>query len=64
MNILTTQPLAHVLDTLLAQSETITAEEAARTGLKETPSEDMDRKFMFACIGIVIFEVILMGIVA
>lgn len=44
--------------------ETITAEEAARTGLKETPSEDMDRKFMFACIGIVIFEVILMGIVA
>ena len=42
--------------------ETITAEEAARTGLKETPSEDMDRKFMFACI--VIFEVILMGIVA
>lgn len=44
--------------------ETITAEEAARTGLKETPSEDMDRKFMFACIGIVIFELILMGIVA
>ena len=44
--------------------ETITAEEAARTGLKETPTEDMDRKFMFACIGIVIFEVILMGIVA
>ena len=44
--------------------ETITAEEAARTGLKETPSEDMDRKFMFACIGIVILEVILMGIVA
>lgn len=44
--------------------ETITAEEAARTGLKETPTEDMDRKFMFTCIGIVIFEVILMGIVA
>ena len=44
--------------------EVITAEEAARTGLKETPTEDMDRKFMFACIGIVIFEVILMGIVA
>ena len=44
--------------------ETITAEEAARTGLKETPTEDMDRKFMFACIGIFIFEVILMGIVA
>ena len=44
--------------------ETITAEEAARTGLKETPSEDMDRKFMFVCIGIVIFELILMGIVA
>ena len=44
--------------------ETITAEEAARTGLKETPTEDMDRKFMFACIGIVIFEVIIMGIVA
>lgn len=44
--------------------ETITAEEAAHTGLKETPSEDMDRKFMFACIGIFIFEVILMGIVA
>ena len=44
--------------------ETITAEEAARTGLKETPTEDMDRKFMFACIGIVIFEVIIMGIAA
>ena len=44
--------------------EVITAEESARTGLKETPSEDMDRKFMFACIGIFIFEVILMGIVA
>lgn len=44
--------------------EVITAEEAARTGLKETPTEDMDRKFMFACIGIFIFEVILMGIVA
>ena len=39
-------------------------QEAAHTGLKETPSEDMDRKFMFACIGIFIFEVILMGIVA
>ena len=36
--------------------EVITAEEAARTGLKETPTEDMDRKFMFACIGIVILK--------
>lgn len=34
MNTLTTQPLAHVLDTLLAQSETITAEDiCAATGL-------------------------------
>ena len=42
----------------------VSYETITRTGLKETPSEDMDRKFMFACIGIVIFEVILMGIVA
>lgn len=30
--------------------ETITAEEAVRTGLKETPSESMDQKAMIACI--------------
>ena len=30
--------------------ETITAEEAARTGLKETPSESMDQKAMIVCI--------------
>lgn len=42
--------------------EVITAEEAARTGLKETPTEDMDRKFMYACIGIIILEVILMSV--
>ena len=41
--------------------EVVTAEEAARTGLKETPTEDMDRKFMYACIGIIILEVILMS---
>lgn len=42
--------------------EVITAEEAARTGLKETPTEDMDRRFMYACIGIIILEVILMSV--
>ena len=42
--------------------EVITAEEAARTGLKETPTEDMDRKFMYACIGIIILEVIFMSV--
>ena len=42
--------------------EVITAEEAARTGLKETPPENMDRKFMYACIGIIILEVILMSV--
>ena len=42
--------------------EVITAEEAARTGLKETPTDDMDRKFMYACIGIIILEVILMSV--
>ena len=30
--------------------EVITAEEAARTGLKETPSESMDQKAMIVCI--------------
>lgn len=30
--------------------ETITAEESARTGLKETPSESMDQKAMIACL--------------
>lgn len=44
--------------------EVITAEEAARTGLKETPTEDMDRKFMYACIGIIILEVILMSVLS
>ena len=42
--------------------EVITAEEAARTGLKEIPTEDMDRKFMYACIGSIILEVILMSV--
>ena len=41
--------------------ETITAEEAARTGLKETPTDDMDRKFMYVCIAIIILELILMS---
>ena len=44
--------------------EVITAEEATRTGLKETPTEDMDRKFMYACIGIIILEVILMSVLS
>ena len=44
--------------------EVVTAEEAARTGLKETPTEDMDRKFMYACIGIIILEVILMSVLS
>ena len=30
--------------------EVITAEESARTGLKETPSESMDQKAMIACL--------------
>ena len=30
--------------------EVITAEEAARTGLKETPSESMDQKAMITCL--------------
>ena len=42
-------------------SEVITAEEAARTGLKETPTDDMDRKFMYVCIAIIILELILMS---
>ena len=41
--------------------EVITAEEAARTGLKETPTGDMDRKFMYVCIAIIILELILMS---
>lgn len=41
--------------------EVITAEEAARTGLKETPTDDMDRKFMYVCIAIIILELILMS---
>ena len=35
--------------------------EAARTGLKETPTDDMDRKFMYVCIAIIILELILMS---
>ena len=41
--------------------EVIIAEEAARTGLKETPTDDMDRKFMYVCIAIIILELILMS---
>lgn len=37
--------------------ETITAEEAARTGLKETPSESMDQKAMLACICLTVFNI-------
>ena len=40
--------------------EVVTAE-AARTGLKETPTDDMDRKFMYVCIAIIILELILMS---
>ena len=41
--------------------EVVTAEEAACTGLKETPTDDMDRKFMYVCIAIIILELILMS---
>ena len=37
--------------------ETITAEEAARTGLKETPSESMDQKAMLACICLTVLNI-------
>ena len=37
--------------------EVITAEEAARTGLKETPSESMDQKAMLACICLTVFNI-------
>ena len=37
--------------------EVITAEESARTGLKETPSESMDQKAMLACICLTVFNI-------
>ena len=37
--------------------EVITAEESARTGLKETPSESMDQKAMIACLCLWVFNI-------
>ena len=37
--------------------EVITAEESARTGLKETPSESMDQKVMIACLCLWVFNI-------